>query len=100
MERLLVVTDFNPKTMKQSDVKKLGKKIIDDIFPALVKSDNKKDWIKAFGFLVKKLADLEYRAGLPSATDHDIRELWAWSSARRQLSSLYGKRFIIPNLEK
>ena len=85
--------------MKQSEAQKLGKKIIDDIFPALVKSNDKRDWMRAFSFLVRKLTDLEYKAGLPIATDHDIRELWAWNSARRQLSKIYGQKFIIPNLK-
>ena len=99
MERLLVVTHFNPNTMKQSEVRKFGKQIIDDVFSGLVKSKNKEDWIKAFSFLVKKLAELERKAGLPSAIDHDIRELWGWSSARKQLSKIYGRKFIIPNLK-
>ena len=85
--------------MKQLEVRKLGKQIVNDVFSGLIKSKNKEDWINAFNFLVKKLTELEKKAGLPTATDHDIRELWAWSSARKQLSKIYGQKFIIPNLK-
>jgi hypothetical protein len=84
--------------MKQSEVKALGKEIIDQIFPSLLKSPEKTDWQKAFAFIQKKIAELEAKARMPESDTHDIRELWAWNSCRRQLADRYGRKFIKPKL--
>lgn len=86
--------------MKQSEVRQLGKEIINQIFPAVICSNQKEDWQKAFDFLHKKITELEIKAGQPEATNHNIRELWAFNSCRRQLCERYGRKFIKPQFSK
>ncbi|RAL56485.1 hypothetical protein BLM37_03160 [Candidatus Gracilibacteria bacterium GN02-873] len=72
--------------MKISEIQKEAKNIIADIFPLVVKSDNKEDWIKALNFIVTKIFMLE--------NGERGEALFYWREVRRQMTDKFGKKFI------
>ena len=72
--------------MKTSDIKKEAKNIINTIFTAVIKSDNKEDWKKAIVYIDDKITDLEISTR--------GEEMFIWRGVKNQITFLFGKKFI------
>ncbi len=80
--------------MKKSQVIAEGRMIIKTIYAQVLKSDDKDLWERALDSMHSHIYKLEIKVRQPEATNHDIRNLWYWNSARRQFVSKFGKKFI------
>lgn len=80
-------------------IRREGNKILDDVFSSVLQSHEKSLWKKAMHAMSQHIQKLEIDARYtsyhdPEEADHLIRQLWYWQSARKQLCSRFGKRFI------
>lgn len=80
-------------------IRREGTKILNDIFSVVLLSDEKKLWKKAMHSMTSHIEKLENEARYtsyhnPDEADHLIRQLWYWQSARKQLCTRFGRRFI------
>lgn len=65
----------------------------------MIDSDDKALWRRAIGSMHRHIAALESKVKEAAARDAEdanflVTELWAWKSARRQMCSRFGNRFI------
>lgn len=87
------------KVVLQSEVRKNGLRILKEVYFTVLNSDDKELWKKAIASMHRHIAELERRVKEAAANDADdanflVTELWAWNSARRQMCSRFGHRFI------
>jgi hypothetical protein len=85
--------------VQQSEVRKNGLRIIKDVYFMVLDSDDRSLWRSAIGSMHRHIAVLEIKVKEAAARDREdanflVTELWAWKSARRQMCSRFGSRFI------
>lgn len=87
------------KFVHQSEVRKSGLQILKDVYWTVLKSDDKDLWREAIASLHRHIDRLEHEVRIAAVNDAEdanamIVNLWAWKSARRQMYSRFGNRFI------
>lgn len=85
--------------MHQNEIRKNGLRIIKAVYFTVIDSDDRTLWKRAIDSLHRHIAELETKVKDAAARDAEdanflVTELWAWKSARRQMCSRFGDRFI------
>lgn len=85
--------------MKQSQIQQQASLICQDIFGAVVRSDDKNLWKKALKSTEKHIRKLQFEINSmcqdnPNETNEKLENLYVWSEARKMLITKFGQKFI------